>query len=254
MGDFLSDGGTGNLVQRRGAIPAFTATAQELSARRAELRWVTSEVHLIPLPTLPNMPLSLYSATISSTSLLVRETRLVAELLISGRGHGEAWRKAILEDNVLQSRSSVAVIRSANILRARLEGLGPGAWTFMCEGDQLLARQTALAATIDHSRLVGDFLDIAVREQRAQFATHLDHSHWAGFIMGCRSRDPEMPEWSESTVNKLRSVVFTMLTEAGYLENTRTLRLQTVFVAPELSAFLEREGHNYVLRCMQVME
>jgi bacteriophage exclusion system BrxA-like protein len=200
------------------------------------------------------MLLSLYSATISSTSLLVRETRLVAELLLSGRGEGDAWQHAILEDNVLQSGSAVAVIRSANILRARLAPLGIKAWRFMRDGDQTLARQTALAGVIQHSRLVGDFLDLVVRDKRARFETHLKPSDWSTFLEGCRNRDPEMPEWSESTVNKLRSVVFTMLSEAAYLENTRTLRLQTVFVAPELSAFLEREGHHYVLRCMQVME
>jgi hypothetical protein len=63
-----------------------------------------------------------------------------------------------------------------------------------------------------------------------------------------------MPHWSDATVAKLRSVVFTMLAEVDYLKDTRSLLLQTVFVDEQLAGYLADRGENYVLRCMRVME
>ena len=48
-----------------------------------------------------------------------------------------------------------------------------------------------------------------------------------------------MPEWSESTIDRLRSSVFQILAQAGYIESTRTLKLQTVHIAREVLQYLE---------------
>ena len=77
---------------------------------------------------------------------------------------------------------------------------------------------------------------------------------WNEYIAGCRGRDPDMPHWSDSTVARLRSAVFSMLAEAGYLKDTRSLLLQNVFVDAQLAAYLRDRGETYVLRCMEVAE
>ena len=40
-----------------------------------------------------------------------------------------------------------------------------------------------------------------------------------------------MPQWNESTRRRLRSSVFQTLAQAGYIENTRSLKLQNVHIA-----------------------
>ena len=77
---------------------------------------------------------------------------------------------------------------------------------------------------------------------------------WNEYMAGCLGRDPEMPHWSDATVARLRSAVFSMLAEAGYLKETRSLLLQTVFVDSQLAAYLRDRGESYVLRCMEVAE
>ena len=93
-----------------------------------------------------------------------------------------------------------------------------------------------------------------MREQRALFSKKLEHRMWNEYIAGCRERDPDMPHWSDTTVAKLRSMVFSMLAEADYLKDTRSLLLQNVFVDAQLAAYLRDRGESYVLRCMEVME
>ena len=195
----------------------------------------------------------IYTATISSTSLRVRESRIVANLLLKGV-KDNAWKEAIVDQNVLQIPSPVGVIRSANILRARLEPLGDGLWKMVRDGGRTQATQAAFAGAVKHSRLLGDFMDITIREQRALFSKNLERRMWNDYITGCRGRDPDMPDWSDNTVAKLRSIVFSMLAEAEYLKDTRSLLLHNVFVDTQLAAYLRDRGESYVLRCMEVME
>ncbi|MBL4771873.1 MAG: DUF1819 family protein [Planctomycetes bacterium] len=195
----------------------------------------------------------IYAATISSTSLRVRESRLIAGLLIKGVSTTE-WRNAVEEQNVLQIGSVVTAIRCARIIRARLEPLGEGLWKMVRDGDKVLATQAAFAGAVKHSRLLGDFMDLTIREQRTLFAEKLENHMWTEFVAGCRGRDPDMPHWSDTTIVKLRSVVFSMLAEAGYLKDTRSRQLQNVFLDRELSSYLADKGETYVLRCMELTE
>lgn len=194
-----------------------------------------------------------YTSTITSSSLRLRESRIIADLLLQGVDDLE-WKRQVKDFNVLQMGSPHSVNRISLLLRARLEPLGPGLWEMVRDGDRILATQATFAGAVKESRLLGDFLDLAVREQRHLYAEALGPIVWSDYVAGCRGRDLDMPSWSEATVTKLRSAVFSMLAEAGYLSNTRELRLQKVFLAPPLAEYLRERGETYVLRCLKVCE
>lgn len=196
---------------------------------------------------------ALYTATITSAGLRVRESRIIAELLLRGVDN-EIWKAELLEKNALQMGSLNSVRRISLLLRARLEPLGAQVWEMVKEGDLVLATQAVFAGAVKNSRLLGDFLDIVVREQRALFAESLDPRLWSDYIIGCRGRDPEMPNWSQSVIEKLRSSVFSMLAEVGYLSDTRALRFQNVFLDSDLEQALRGRHESYVLRCMKVTQ
>ncbi len=195
----------------------------------------------------------IYTSTITSASLRLRESRIVADLLLQGVGT-EAWKEAVLEKNVLQMGSPESAKRISCLLRARLEPMDQEFWKMVRDGEQVQATQAAFAGAVKNSRLLGDFMDITIREQRTLFAKKLEYQMWNEYIAGCRGRDPDMPHWSNKTVSNLRSAVFSMLAEADYLEGTRSLLLQNVFVDPQLAAYLRDRGETYVLRCLEVME
>lgn len=194
-----------------------------------------------------------YTATITSASLRLRESRIVADLLLREISDIE-WQHAICEADLLQISSIESAKKVSSLIRARLEPLGPKFWRFVRDGDQLTATHATLAGAIKHSRILGDFMDITLREQRALFATKLDLSNWTEYIEGCRGRDPDMPQWNESTLARLRSAVFLILAEAGYLQDTSSLILQNVFLDAQVSNGLKEQNEKYLLRCMGVME
>ena len=195
----------------------------------------------------------IYTATITTASLRLRESRIIADLLLQAVSD-DAWNEAMLDQNLLQMGSAVSIKRISRLLRARHELLGPGAWKMVRDGDRIQATQAVFAGAVKNSRLLGDFMDITLREQRASFAKKLEYRMWNDYIAGCLGRDPDMPHWSDATVARLRSAVFSMLAEAGYLKDTRSLLLQNVFVDAQLAAYLRACGETYVLRCMEVAE
>ena len=192
-----------------------------------------------------------YRATIAACSLKVTESRIIADLLLRGvNGHG--WRTELVENNILQIQSEETAEKWGQLLRARLELMQPPLWEMVRDGSVPLATHACLAAAVKHSPLLGDFLDMAVREQYRLFRPALSKHIWEHFIEDCHNRDPGMPEWSESTVARLRSTVFGILAKAGYIENTRNLKLQTVHVAREVLNYLNQQDEKYVLRCIEV--
>ena len=195
----------------------------------------------------------IYTATITTASLRLRDSRIVADLLLQDLSEA-AWKEAIVERNVLQMKSVETIKQISRLLRDRLEPLGEGLWKMVRDGGIEQATQAALAGAVKNSRLFGDFMDITMREQRALYAKKLEYRLWNDYIAGCRGRDPDMPNWSDATVARLRSAVFSMLAEAGYLKDTRSLLLQNVFLDSSLAAYLRDRGETYIVRCLEVAE
>ena len=102
------------------------------------------------------------------------------------------------------------------------------------------------------SPLVGDFLDLVVRDLYRRFQETLKPQHWDRYVEDCRSRDPGMPEWTAATLEKLRTRAYGMLTEAGYLSDSRTRTLRPVDVSPEVVQYLKESQRDYALRCMDL--
>jgi hypothetical protein len=122
----------------------------------------------------------IYTATITSASLRLRESRIVADLLLQGVSD-EEWKQAIIEENVLQMDSIESIKRISRLLRARLKPLGEGLWEMVRDGDREQATQAVFAGAVKNSRLLGDFMDITLREQRAIFAKKLEHRLWTAW-------------------------------------------------------------------------
>jgi len=192
-----------------------------------------------------------YKADITAGSLKVSESRIIADLLLRGMDKQD-WQAAIIEQNLLQARSPETAKRFARLIRGRLETMDASLWRFVLDGAGTVATHAVLAAAIKHSPLLGDFLDLVVREHYRLFSATLSNRDWEDYLNDCRGRDPDMPIWNGSTRKRLRSSVFQILAQAGYLENTRSKKLQTVHIASQVLKYLEKYNEHYVLRCIQV--
>ncbi|MEO8275812.1 MAG: DUF1819 family protein [Thermoanaerobaculia bacterium] len=192
-----------------------------------------------------------YRAGLTGGALKVPESRVIADLLLRGCDEAQ-WEAVLYGENALQTRGWRSTQRLVLLIRKRLETMGSDLWRLVRDGSGLVAAHACLAAAVKESALLGDFLDLVVREQYRIFSPALSNSLWERYVDDCRGRDPEMPAWSLSTIERLRSSVFQILAQAGYVENTRTLKLQTVHIALEVLRTLRDHDERYVLRCIEV--
>jgi len=192
-----------------------------------------------------------YGAEITAGSLKLQESRVIADLLLRG-GDATEWKDAIETENLLQARTRASAVRLARLVKSRLAAFDDRLWLMIRDGEKTLATQAVLAAAIKHSPLLGDFMDLVLREEYRLFHPHLSATLWDSYLEGCRGRDPLMPLWNESTRRRLRSSVFHILAQAGFLSDTRSREIQRVEINPQLLHYLESRREHYTLRCIQL--
>ena len=192
-----------------------------------------------------------YKANFTKGGLMVPESRVVSDLLLRGVD-ADGWKQAIEVDNVLAKRSPTTASTKAVLIRARLQTMTEDLWRLARDGSKPVATHAVFAATIKYSPLFGDFLDLVVRDLYRRFVGPLKPQYWDRYLEDCRSRDPATPEWTAATEEKLRTRVFGMMTEAGYLSDSRQRKLLPVQVAPEVVHYLREAGEHYALRCMEL--
>lgn len=192
-----------------------------------------------------------YRADITAGSLKLKESRVIADLLLRNLPAVE-WKDALGNRNLLQAKSPATAVRLARLIRGRLESMPPEIWKLIRDGSSEVATQGVLACAIKHSALLGDFLDLEVRDQYRRFGKSLTKKMWLDFLEGCRGRDPQMPQWNESTVRRMGSSVFQILAQAGYIQDTRSMLLQRPHISAEITGYLKRNQEDYVLRCITV--
>ena len=182
---------------------------------------------------------------------MVRESRIIASLLIAGSSADE-WNRCIMIDNLLQKRSPASAKRNAQAIRKRLELLGPSFWFALRDGDEELATQVAFCAALERNLLLVEFIERVVRDAYTAQAEELELYQWTDFLEDSAHRDSNIKGWTVSSKKKMGQVVFRMLVEMEYLENSRSLKLQNVSIRPEIKTLLDEHYKYRVKDCMTV--
>ena len=192
-----------------------------------------------------------YDSDLIGGSLLVREARIIADLLFSKADDSE-WKRVIQTDNRLQKRSPATAKRQASALRKRLERLDESFWRTLRDGDDELASQIAFVAVLERNLLLVEFVETVLRDAFILKTEKLAQYQWMDFLEDRAHRDPAIGTWTESSKKKMGQVAFRILAEVGLLQSTRSLRLQNVLVRPEVNVLLEDSRRYRIKACLNV--
>lgn len=192
-----------------------------------------------------------YESDMNGGSLMVRESRIIAVLLLEN-ATPDIWDNAIRVENRLQKRTPASAKRNATAIRKRLERLEPDFWTALRDGDDELATQVALCATLERNLLLVEFMETVVRDSYQARIERLEPFLWMDFLDDRANRDPDICTWKESTKRKMGQVAFRILAEAGYLKDTKNLELQNVIIRPELRVLLDDHYRQRLMTCMEI--
>ncbi|MEL4296817.1 DUF1819 family protein [Acinetobacter ursingii] len=192
-----------------------------------------------------------YGSDLIGGSLMVRESRLIADLLLR-EATTEQWHQAIQVDNILQKRTPASAQRNATAIRKRLERLEPDFWKALRDGDDELATQVAFCGALERNLLLVEFMETVLRDAYISQAEQLANYVWLDFLEERSHRDEAISDWKDSSKKKMGQVVFRMLTEVGYLKSTRKMELQRVIIRTELRTLLADHYKQRTKKCMEV--
>ena len=174
-----------------------------------------------------------YLGDIIGGSLMLRESRVIAELLITSPNE-DKWHDAIVNDNVLQKTSVHSAKRMASTLRKRLQPMGEVFWAELSDVSDDTARQMLLLATMCQSPVLTDFMATTLSDARQMYREALRSDDWQEFILSRQRAIVGLEQYSESSIQKMGSNVFKILADSGYLESGRSKKLKNVYVLPQI--------------------
>ncbi|PPH10483.1 DUF1819 domain-containing protein [Rathayibacter sp. AY1G1] len=157
-----------------------------------------------------------YALSFTSGSLLTREA-VIAVPLYERTCDWEAVRKLIGKDNLFQTRTVSSGFRLAREVAQRLAVLSDDELELLADAGGMERGYLMWTAACRRYAFIGEFAEEVVRERFLLFTSTLTYNEFDGFVRGKALWHPELEDLKESTLKKLRAVVFQMLVEAGLL-------------------------------------
>lgn len=192
-----------------------------------------------------------YDSDLTGGSLMVRESRVIADLLLK-EATSEEWLDAIQTDNRLQKPTAATARRIAQSIRKRLERMEPSFWQAIRDGDDELATQASFCAVLERNLLLVEFIESVLRDAFVTQAGKLHVWQWSDFLDERAHKDSALADWSMTTKRKTGQVAFRILAEVGLLTDTRSLTLQHLLVRPEVRVLLDDTYRHRIRGCLEV--
>lgn len=191
-----------------------------------------------------------YLGDIIGGSIMLRESRLIAQLLLQHPDR-DAWEHAIVDDNILQKPSVHSAKRMAATCRRRLEPMFDDFWSALLDAPEDLACQLMLVAVMRDSPVLVDFVATEVADARRMYRETLSAQAWVDFIEARQRVIDGLDGYSPSSIGKMGSNIYKMLVDAGYLESARSKRFKAVYLLPEVRDWALRVGCPQAYEAME---
>ncbi len=183
------------------------------------------------------------------SNLMVDESRTIAGLLLKDLSDHQ-WIEAIEKQNVIQKSSIHTARRQARCIGYRLKELPSPYLAVIENGTAKEVKQLLLFALLNHSTLALDFFKYAVVEPQRIFKSEMSKRMWDDFLN--HQYNENIRQLADSTLLKIRKNLIASFVEAGYLENSKTLKYLNVFVEPIIYQVGDELGRADILKVMSV--
>ena len=180
-----------------------------------------------------------YLGDIIGGSIMLRESRLIAQLLLQ-HPDDEAWERAVVEENLLQKSSVHSAKRMASTVRKRLDAMSDTFWSDLLNAPDDLARQMLMLAVMCQSPVLIDFMATEVADARRMYREAIRSEDWPEFFASRQRVITGLERFSPSSIQKMGSNIFKILADVGYLESARSKRLKAVYLLPEIREWANR--------------
>ncbi len=154
----------------------------------------------------------------------------------------------IVSENLFQYPTERTLRSMALVCVARLRGLNNDALIdAVANRSSEVAKQICLYGMMKKYRLVWDFMIGVIGEKYRRQDFSFGKLDLNVFFLQLQEQDDKVAGWSDSTVKKIAEVLKRLLLENGYLDNSRSTRLNPVLLDPVLESAIKTNGDHKAL-------
>lgn len=188
-----------------------------------------------------------YSGALTREQFLFFEIRIAAKLYLDGTELSAAIAQ-IKEENLFQFPTEREIASMVRVCYKRIKALGNDSLIeALATAPVSIAKQINLYAIMRSNGLVWDFMSQVVGEKYLNHDFAYERKDVNIFFSRLQAQNDTVAAWSDSTINKIKSVLTRMLVEAEYLDSFRDTTLHPIYLSEELEAGIRANGDLDIL-------
>lgn len=187
-----------------------------------------------------------YNGGLTREQFLFFEIRVVANLLCQGYSREEVLKK-IKNENLFQFPTERMLTTITKACFRRIDALkSESLIEILAYSSVDMGKQINLYAMMRYNRIVWDFMLNVIGEKFRTQQLDFSSKDLNLFFFDLQEQNESIASWSDSTISKIKQVLKKTLIECGYLDNSKSERLNTVYLYPELESGI-RENCDMVV-------
>ena len=191
-----------------------------------------------------------YTATNTGRPFSFKAMIIGAKLKEDGYSDKEIREKS-KNENIFQSRSEHQRIKTASTVNKRLNMLDEQLINKLINGDSTTIKQIIIYSIMKSDRFFFEFMDEVYKDKIILREFIIKDSHINIFIKRKQEQIPQIAQWTESTLKKLKAQYLTMLQEANFIKRINgAIEIIPPVIDPFLYNHLLEIGDEAYLKAM----
>lgn len=194
-----------------------------------------------------------YLGSLTREQFLYYEVKIVSQLLIQGLNE-EQCLELIIKDNLFQlpTEKSIKTLFRGVYKRLTIAGT-PNLIELIANGVSEISKQASLYLLMRYNKVVYDFMVYIIGEKFDNFDFSFDRHEVSIFMSKLQYENEIVSTWSESTINKIKSILIKCLSDTGYLNNIRSNNLNPIILYDEVLECIKENGDNEMLKAFNYL-
>ena len=191
-----------------------------------------------------------YTATNTGRPFSFKAMIIGAKLKADGYTDKEIREKS-KNENIFQSRSEHQRIKTASTVNKRLNMLDEQLINKLINGDSTTIKQIIIYSIMKSDRFFFEFMDEVYKDKIILREFTIKDSDINIFIKRKQEQIPQIAQWTESTLKKLKAQYLTMLQEANFIKRINgVIEIIPPVIDPSLYNHLLEIGDEAYLKAM----
>lgn len=190
---------------------------------------------------------SVYNGGLTREHFLFYEMRTTAKLLCEGLSDEDVIEK-IISGNLYQYPTEKSLKLIAKGCIKRLKSMDDiNLVRAIAEQPATVSKQICLYAMMKYNRIVWDFMLTVIAEKYRVQDFSFGKKDLNMFFIRLQEQDDGVASWSDSTIEKIKSVLRKTLVENEYLDNSKSENLNPTLICSVLENAIRSSGNNLAL-------